>query len=258
MAFVIIFVLSLFRLVVSILHGLYPPTGFLISKPLGTLFAKTNLRIIFFGFVGILLSHPPYRFSWLKYFTDGFQHRTALPVGGLSPPTHVIVAMVLKVFITFLLMGRLRKRFGRFSITLRGLNILFLPTLGSSLPIGLGKAKGKTHIFHIIPILICWFLWCCRNDKRVDNVPFTTIRVCDRIWKFIHSINLKGKIKRIFWKGADKIAFVAGTTPAPRPIYSMVAVRWIKPTVGWWKLNTDGAALGSPGVAAAGGDSGSP
>ncbi|KAL6586073.1 hypothetical protein OROMI_002717 [Orobanche minor] len=92
-----------------------------------------------------------------------------------------------------------------------------------------------------------------RNDKRVDNVPFTTIRVCDRIWKFIHSINLKGKIKRIFWKGADKIAFVAGTTPAPRPIYSMVAVRWIKPTVGWWKLNTDGAALGSPGVAAAGG-----
>ncbi|KAL6570171.1 hypothetical protein OROMI_014685 [Orobanche minor] len=116
-----------------------------------------------------------------------------------------------------------------------------------------GKAKGKTHIFHIIPILICWFLWCCRNDKRVDNVPFTAIRVCDRIWKFIHSINLKGKIRRIFWKGADKIAFVAGITLVPRPIYSMVAVRWIKPRLGWWKLNTDGAALGSPGDAAAGG-----
>ncbi|KAL6558461.1 hypothetical protein OROMI_018811 [Orobanche minor] len=116
-----------------------------------------------------------------------------------------------------------------------------------------GKAKGKIHIFHILPILILWFIWCCRNEKRVDNVPFTAKRVCDRKWKYIATFNLKGKNKRIFWKGADRITSFLGIIPAPNPLYSMMAVRWCKPDVDWWKLNTDGASRGNPGAAAASG-----
>ncbi|KAL6565547.1 hypothetical protein OROHE_004602 [Orobanche hederae] len=91
------------------------------------------------------------------------------------------------------------------------------------------------------------------NDKRVDKVPFNSKRVCDRIWSFIHSIKGNLKSYRHFWKGADTIAGLVGIQPGPRPIYKILPVRWLKPVVGWWKLNSDGAARGNPGVAAAGG-----
>ncbi|KAL6558471.1 hypothetical protein OROMI_018821 [Orobanche minor] len=116
-----------------------------------------------------------------------------------------------------------------------------------------GKTKGKIHIFHIIPILILWFIWCCRNDKRVDNVPFTTKRVCERIWKYISTLTFKGISKRMFWKGADSIAAFLGINMASKPTYIIGAVRWYKPVVGCFKINTDGASKGNPGIAAAGG-----
>ncbi|KAL6550381.1 hypothetical protein OROMI_020869 [Orobanche minor] len=60
------------------------------------------------------------------------------------------------------------------------------------------------------------------------------------------------KIK-IFWKGAALIADQVGVIAAPKPIYKCCSVRWSMPQPGWWKLNTDGAARGNPGDAAAGG-----
>ncbi|KAL6576884.1 hypothetical protein OROMI_011160 [Orobanche minor] len=116
-----------------------------------------------------------------------------------------------------------------------------------------GKTKGKIHIYHIIPILSLWFIWCCRNDKRVDNVPFTTKRVCERISKYISTLTLKGISKRLFWKGADSIAAFLGINMVSKPTYIIGAVRWYKPVVGCFKINTDGASKGNPGIAAAGG-----
>ncbi|KAL6565077.1 hypothetical protein OROMI_016527 [Orobanche minor] len=117
-----------------------------------------------------------------------------------------------------------------------------------------GKAKGKIHIFHIIPILIVWFLWCCRNDRRVDNVPFTANRVCERIWNYINTFNHKVIFKyKKFWMGAALIADRVGVIAAPKTFFKCCSVRWSRPQSGWWKLNTDGAARGNPGDAAAGG-----
>ncbi|KAL6570167.1 hypothetical protein OROMI_014681 [Orobanche minor] len=107
------------------------------------------------------------------------------------------------------------------------------------------------------------FCYCCNddeniphlfihgNDKRVDNIPFTAKRVCERIWNYIDTFNHKVYFKnKIFWKGA---AHRAGAKPAPRPFFRCCPVRWIRPQAGWWKLNTDGEARGNPGEAAAGG-----
>ncbi|GER42293.1 ribonuclease H-like superfamily protein, partial [Striga asiatica] len=47
---------------------------------------------------------------------------------------------------------------------------------------------GKSHLFHLIPILILWYLWCSRNDKRVKQISFTAQRVCDRVWKHLQLI----------------------------------------------------------------------
>ncbi|KAL6558441.1 hypothetical protein OROMI_018791 [Orobanche minor] len=92
-----------------------------------------------------------------------------------------------------------------------------------------------------------------RNDKRADKVPFTPKRVCDRIWSFIHSIKNNFKRTRLFWKGADTIAGMVGIQPAPGAIYKIFPVRWVKPVEGWWKLNSDGASKGNPGISGAGG-----
>ncbi|KAL6536741.1 hypothetical protein OROMI_026322 [Orobanche minor] len=69
------------------------------------------------------------------------------------------------------------------------------------------------------------------NDKRVDNVPFTTKRVCERIWKYISTLTLKGISKRLFWKGADSIAAFLGINMVSKPTYIIGAVRWYKPVV---------------------------
>ncbi|KAL6565178.1 hypothetical protein OROMI_016628 [Orobanche minor] len=92
-----------------------------------------------------------------------------------------------------------------------------------------------------------------KNDKRVDNIPFTPKRVCERVWDFLINIKVRGSLRRHFWKGAEAIATRVGIPTVPRLRYVLVPVRWLKPDIGWWKLNSDGAARGNPGMAAAGG-----
>ncbi|KAL6570158.1 hypothetical protein OROMI_014672 [Orobanche minor] len=91
------------------------------------------------------------------------------------------------------------------------------------------------------------------NDRRVDNVPFTANRVCERIWNYINTFNHKVNFKnKKFWIGAALIADRVGVTAAPKTFFKCCSVRWSKPQPGWWNLNTDGAARGNPGDAAAG------
>ncbi|KAL6580826.1 hypothetical protein OROMI_006749 [Orobanche minor] len=227
--FVTIFAPFLLLLMASNLCGLYPLMGFLTLNPPGNFLVKKNLRIIFFAFVGILLSPQPYRSLWLECLIIGFQLRMVSLVGGLLPLMRVIAVTVWKVYHISFLMGRLRKRCGRFFINSRGSNFLSRPILNLLSPIGLVKLK------------------------RVDNVPFTTKRVCERIWKYISTLMFKGISKRLFWKGADSIAAFLGINMVSKPTYIIGAVRWYKPVVGCFKINTDGASKGNPGIAAAGG-----
>ncbi|KAL6551326.1 hypothetical protein OROMI_021814 [Orobanche minor] len=110
------------------------------------------------------------------------------------------------------------------------------------------------------------FCYCCNddeniphlfihgNDRRVDNVPFTANRVCERIWNYINTFNHKVIFKnKKFWMGAALIADRVGVIAAPKTFFKCCSVRWSRPQSGWWKLNTDGAARGNPGDAAAGG-----
>ncbi|KAL6582739.1 hypothetical protein OROMI_004817 [Orobanche minor] len=149
--------------------------------------------------------------------------------------------------------GPVAKEVWKYFHNLARIKILLTNNINQIISTWFSKTIGKTHIFHIIPILILWFIWCCGNDKRVDNVPFTPKRVCERIWSYIH--NIKGELsrKRLFWKGAHVMAAMVGMLPCPRLTYILIPVRWLKPARGWWKLNSDGAAKGIAGVAAAGG-----
>ncbi|KAL6493350.1 hypothetical protein OROGR_033109 [Orobanche gracilis] len=64
---------------------------------------------------------------------------------------------------------------------------------------------------------------------------------------------MKGKIRRSFWKGAEIISSFLGIHHGFSVTRKVTSVRWLKPPADWVKLNTDGAAKGNPGAAAAGG-----
>ncbi|KAL6510625.1 hypothetical protein OROHE_021242 [Orobanche hederae] len=98
-----------------------------------------------------------------------------------------------------------------------------------------------------------WFIWCCRNDKRVKNIPFTPERVCSHIWKYIKAIKVEGKNRAVFWKNAERITHQLGIVVNIKVVRKVSLVRWLKPPIGWFKLNTDGAVKGNPGLGAAGG-----
>ncbi|KAL6578124.1 hypothetical protein OROMI_010452 [Orobanche minor] len=115
------------------------------------------------------------------------------------------------------------------------------------------NSKGKLHIFHIISVLIMWFLWCCRNDKRMKAIPFMAERVCEGVWKYLRALKVPSKARWSFWKGAGAFASRLGGEPAPKKSISYLTVIWAKPCMGRVKLNTDGAAKGNPGCAASGG-----
>ncbi|KAL6579788.1 hypothetical protein OROMI_007812 [Orobanche minor] len=87
----------------------------------------------------------------------------------------------------------------------------------------------------------------------MKNIPFTSARICSRIWDYIKTIKVDGKQRSGFWKGADIISHFLSIKVEFRIFRKVSMVRWLKPPISWFKLNTDGAARGNPGHAAAGG-----
>ncbi|KAL6579793.1 hypothetical protein OROMI_007817 [Orobanche minor] len=87
----------------------------------------------------------------------------------------------------------------------------------------------------------------------MKNIPFTSARICSRIWDYIKSIKVDGKQRSVFWKCADVITLYLGIKVELRIFRKVSMVRWLKPPIGWVKLNTDGAARAKPCLAAAGG-----
>ncbi|KAL6578150.1 hypothetical protein OROMI_010478 [Orobanche minor] len=87
----------------------------------------------------------------------------------------------------------------------------------------------------------------------MKNIPFTAGRVCDRVWKYIKAVKVEGKIRGVFWKNAESITNFLGINVVTKIARKLSLVRWLKPPVGWFKLNIDGAVKGNPGPGAAGG-----
>jgi len=115
------------------------------------------------------------------------------------------------------------------------------------------KAVGKNHILHLIPILILWFLWCSRNDKKHNNIPFTAEKTIWRVVSYLQNLGNANLFKFNSWEGFNHVADSFGFQLPPAKLKVIKLVKWIPPQLGVLKLNTDGACRGNPGPAAAGG-----
>ncbi|KAL6564968.1 hypothetical protein OROMI_016418 [Orobanche minor] len=252
--FVTIFAPFPLPLVVSFPHGLYLPMGILISNPRGISFVKKNPLNNILRFCWNPIITPTISFFMVRLVNKWIPTPDGLLRRGIYATNFCYCCNDDENIPHLFIHGPVANKVLTYFHNLAGIRCLKTSNINFILANWFGKAKGKIHIFHIIPILIFWFLWCCRNDRRVDNVPFTANRVCERIWNYINTFNHKVIFKnKKFWMGAALIADRVGVIAAPKTIFKCCLVRWSKPQPGWWKLNTDGSARGNPGDAAAGG-----
>ena len=101
------------------------------------------------------------------------------------------------------------------------------------------NSERSTHP-HLIPWKVlfpftCWKLWLACNEKIFNHKSTTQ-----------HAI-LYSSVQ-----AATEFDFLAGTVPQP-PSRIPHIIRWHPPQPPFLKLNTDGSALGNPGLAGAGG-----
>ncbi|CAI9780746.1 unnamed protein product [Fraxinus pennsylvanica] len=100
----------------------------------------------------------------------------------------------------------------------------------------LQKEANTGEIRNVSPMVIIWFLWMARNKAKHDHYNIRTDRIIKQVYILINALIRAGRIKQ------------NGRSKRNKPI----AVKWIKPEVDWFKLNTDGALKGNE-LAAGGG-----
>ena len=109
--------------------------------------------------------------------------------------------------------------------------------------------------------LVDWLRINCQSNKNhaVSNIPWGVIFPIGlwTLWLFRNKVVFKNKtsyrsLTSEILSKATEVAFIAlnETTSAPQVT---VQVRWIRPSVNWFKLNSDGSSLGNPGIAGGGG-----
>ena len=114
-------------------------------------------------------------------------------------------------------------------------------------------SKSQDHIRNFIPFLTLWFIWCARNDAKYRGIQMRSQRVICNIYSYLHRLSVCNLWKHSHWKGDRCIAPLLGI-PLSKPIKPRPKiVYWVKPSANWFKLNTDGASRGNPGIAGAGG-----
>ncbi|KAL0349756.1 UNVERIFIED_CONTAM: putative ribonuclease H protein [Sesamum radiatum] len=99
-----------------------------------------------------------------------------------------------------------------------------------------------------------WNIWICRNAAIFEGAPFKANRIISRTLNYLHLLGKANLIRAGHWKSDRPVASLLTIPLPPHKISSRISiVKWIKPDRGWFKLNTDGASKGNPGIAGAGG-----
>ncbi|XP_057803038.1 uncharacterized protein LOC131018330 [Salvia miltiorrhiza] len=104
-------------------------------------------------------------------------------------------------------------------------------------------------------ISLIWKIWDVRNSKIFENINFDSQRVLVFVKSFFKEIETNfHNIDSTDSSWSDylitrKLGIMQRAKPPPR----MIEVHWWPPTNNWMKVNTDGSALGAPGLIATGG-----
>ncbi|KAL0444852.1 UNVERIFIED_CONTAM: putative ribonuclease H protein [Sesamum latifolium] len=112
----------------------------------------------------------------------------------------------------------------------------------------------KPHIRDVIPLLILWNIWNLRNDSKYEGVVFKASIIIRKTMTYLHNLHKSGIMKTDHAQGdlfAMNSLHIHLQPKAQRQ--KAIIVHWRKPQEGWYKMNTDGASKGNPGISGAGG-----
>ncbi|KAK4385662.1 putative ribonuclease H protein [Sesamum angolense] len=134
------------------------------------------------------------------------------------------------------------------------LNILVMDNFSMILQAWKNNISNQPHIRDILPLLIMWNVWICRNAVIFEGAPFKANRIISGTLNYFHLLGKTNLIRASHWKGDKPVASHLKIPVPQQKISSRISiVKWIKPDRGWFKLNTDGASKGNPGIVGAGG-----
>lgn len=103
-------------------------------------------------------------------------------------------------------------------------------------------------------MLILWNIWTVRNNVKHRGATFKSSTIIFKTMEHLQALS-KGNLWKAEHLKGDLLAtssFRISWQPKPKP-KKPTLVHWLKPPVGWSKLNTDGASRGNPGASGAGG-----
>ncbi|POO02039.1 Ribonuclease H, partial [Trema orientale] len=98
-----------------------------------------------------------------------------------------------------------------------------------------------------------WVIWTCHNKRFFDNDVVSINSAITFIWRSVGEANQIGSGTMRNSLDEFQILHCLHVQAKPPRAPRIVEVRWQLPPAGWLKVNTDGSAFGSPGLAGCGG-----
>lgn len=108
-------------------------------------------------------------------------------------------------------------------------------------------------IVGIIPIIITWRLWRRRCLARMEGILESHNTVVHSICGWLGSLSQVAKQKNKLSRRDGLLLEALRIIPVIPKAPCCRVVRWEKPPLGWFKLNTDGSSIGNPGFCGIGG-----
>ncbi|KAK4414956.1 hypothetical protein Salat_2602600 [Sesamum alatum] len=111
---------------------------------------------------------------------------------------------------------------------------------------------GHGGIRLLIPTFILWFIWEIWNEVKHNHGRFTTNKIIRRVREYIGLLYHAHRLRFEQWRSKLDVAQAWGIFFIQPRLSKPKVVRWVPPDMGWYKLNTIGAANGNLGIASAG------
>ncbi|XP_042969076.1 uncharacterized protein LOC122301760 [Carya illinoinensis] len=111
----------------------------------------------------------------------------------------------------------------------------------------------KGTLIALIPIIVTWSLWVWRSKARMEGKRVAVSSLWSSIKAAVAWVGVRLRASRKMNDGDEKVLNFFSIPLKPVKRKEIHFVRWVKPAVGWFKLNVDGSSLGNPGRMGAGG-----
>lgn len=109
------------------------------------------------------------------------------------------------------------------------------------------------HVKEFLPAIVPWFLWTVRNDAKHRRLPISGETVKFHVFFYLRLAHVAYIVKPKHWLGVSQAARSLGISTVFYRTHKTAIVRWLKPPLGYFKLNVDGSSRVNPDESSVGG-----